>query len=345
MSNKLRIEINLNQVLDNIKYIQEVSNKNLIPVIKSGAYNLGVKELMKLIDNLNIEYAAVVDTREALELLNDNENYRILILNSLESKDYIHLNNYPNLAISINSLEDYNNLCNIKTNRKIKVHIQVDTGMNRLGFKNIDEYKFLINNLIKNDNVIIEGLYTHFSSLNNALNQIDVFKKYSDIYDFKMIHLASSSTYQNIDVGNYVRVGLDVYGSTKEMQSIKVVSSPISINKVKKGESIGYDEKYIATKDIKVAVLPIGYANGFRRSLTGFKLKSKNKLYSVIGKVCMNHIFVEVDDDISIDSEFIITSNDYPIEIMASFLDTVPHEILCMLNISNRIYIGDKHDL
>ena len=340
MSDKLTMEINLLQIKDNIKYIQDITNKKIIPVIKSNAYNLGSNKLMELISRMDIDYAAVVDGKEALELLNHNKDFRILILNSLEFDEYQYLNSYDNLAISINSLEDFNNLTTYKFNRKVKVHLQVDTGMNRLGFKNIDELKFVVSNLKQNKNIDLEGLYTHFTSSKNTFNQIEKFREYCDVYDFKMIHLASSSTYNKIDIGNYTRVGLDIYGSNKEMQSVKVVARPISIQNVSKGESVGYDESYTANSNIKIAVLPIGYANGFRRSLSGFKLMSKNKLYSVVGKVCMNHIFVEVDEDITIDSEFIITSKDYPIEIMAKYLDTVPHEILCMLNISNRKYIG-----
>lgn len=334
------IEIDLRKIKENILDIQKQANKKLIPVIKSNAYNLGDLQLMKLVKEMGLDYAAVVDMNEALELLKKDAGFQILILNSLQKSEYKYLNIYPNLAISINKLEDAQNLSGTYLNRKVKVHLQVDVGMNRLGFNKLNDFKGALYKLVDMDNVEIEGIYTHFSSLNKAYDQLEKFKNYSILYPFNMVHLAASITYKEIDFGNYVRVGLGVYGYNKENQAIKVVSYPIAINYVQKGETIGYSETYLATKDIKVAVLPIGYANGFRRDLKGYNVMVGSKFYKIIGNICMNHIFVEIDDDVNMDSEFIITSPEYPIEEMANYLNTIGHEILCMLNIKNKKYIG-----
>jgi len=339
MRDLLWIEINLKKIKENIHYIQEHSKKRLIPIIKSNAYNLGDLELMELINEIELDYAAVVDMNEAITLLNANANYKILVLNSLEKCEYNYLNNFKNLAISINKFEDIDALQEHKIFRKVNVHLQVDTGMSRHGFNNIQDYKYGLEKLKEMDNIHIEGLYTHFTSLKNAFNQLEKFKDYANAYPFKMIHLASSSTYKQLDFGNYVRVGLDIYGSTKENQAIKVACYPLCINNVQKGSTIGYDETYFVTKDMRVAVLPIGYANGFRRDLRGYKVMVNNKLYNTVGNVCMNHLFVEVDANVNMKSEFIITNLNHSIENMARYLNTIPHEILCMLNIKTKKYI------
>lgn len=339
MRDLLWMEIDLNKIRSNLIDIQKCTNKKIIPVIKSNGYNLGDLQVMELVHELNLDYGAVVDAFEALKLLEVNPNYKILILNSLEASQYEIINNYPALAITINSLDDVQRLAEYQLKRILKVHIQVDTGMNRLGFTSRDDFDLCIQRLKNIKNVNIEGLQTHFSSLKNSSRQLKKFKEFVNVYDFKMIHLAASSTYLSIDYGNYVRVGLDIYGATKDRQSITIKCYPITINNVKKGESIGYDEDYIADEDIKVAILPIGYANGFRRSLKSYGVVANNKLYKSIGIVCMNHLFVKVDDDINLSTEFIITSPDYPIEIMAKYLNTIPHEILCMFNINKKLYI------
>ena len=339
MSDLLWIEIDLKKIKENILNIQKYAKKKLIPIIKSNAYNLGDLELMKLVKELDLDYAAVVDLNEALALLKHDANYKILILNSIEKHEYAYLNEFKNLAISINRVEDIQNLEKQKITRNLKVHIQIDTGMNRHGFNNIQNFEDGIEKLKLLANVEIEGLYTHFSSLKKSFVQLNIFKGYVEKYPFKIIHLAASSTYKQLDFGNYVRVGLDMYGSTKENQAIKVACYPLSINDVLKGQTIGYDETYKAKKDMKVAVLPIGYANGFRRDLKGSMVMVYNKLYKTIGNVCMNHLFVQVDDDVNLNSEFIITSPDHPIEEMAKHLHTIPHEILCMLNIKTKKYI------
>jgi alanine racemase len=339
MRELLWMEIDLKKIKENILNIQKETNKKLIPVIKSNAYNLGDLELAKLVKELDLDYAAVVDLREAIDLLSYDDSFKILILNSLNQDEYEYLNNYPNLAISLNNLNDITNFNNAKLNRKVNVHLQIDTGMNRLGFTDLEDFKCTLELLKQLDNVVIEGIYTHFSSLNNSKIQLEKFKNFHALYPFKMVHLAASSTYKEIDFGNYVRVGLDVYGSSKNNQAIKVVCYPIAINHIKKGDSIGYNEAYLATNDMKIAVLPIGYANGFRRSLGGYKVMVDGKLYNSVGNVCMNHLFIEINDSIDMNSQFIITSPSYPIEEMAKYLNTISHEILCMLNIKNKKYI------
>lgn len=340
MGELLWVEIDLKQIKQNILEIEKLARKRLIPVIKSNAYNLGDTEIIELVNELNLKYGAVVDMTEAIKLLDKNPNYRLLILNSLLEQEYDYLEIYPNLAISVNSLRDVENLKKLTINRVLNVHIQIDSGMNRLGFKDFNEYTECIDILKQLNYIKLEGLYTHFSSLKNANNQVLKFKEYTNVYPFEMIHTSASSTFRTIDFGNYVRVGVDVYGSNKEMQAIKVVSKPIAINQVKKGETIGYEETFVAKSDLRIAVLPIGYANGFRRSLGGYSVLANDKLYEVVGLVCMNHIFVLIDDNLDINTEFIITSKDHPIIDMANYLNTIPHEILCMLNIKSKKYIG-----
>lgn len=339
MRDLLWVEIDLKQIVENAKYIERYAGKKLIPVVKSNAYNLGLEVVKYLTSNLKLDYLAVVDFTEAIKIIDFHEN--ILILNSLNYHEYQYLNQYPNIVISINKLSDIIYLNNIELKRKVKVHLQVDTGMNRLGFKDIDEYKKAIQLLKENQNVLIEGIYTHFSSKENALNQLEKFKKFESIEKFSITHLAATSTYKLIDYGNYVRVGLDLYGITNEMQSVKVCCYPLEIRKVYKGETVGYSELFVSNKDTKIAILPIGYANGLTRKLKGYTIYANDKLYKIVGNICMNHVFIEVDDSVNLDTKFIITSKDHPIVNMAKHLDTTPHEILCMFNIQNRIYLKD----
>ncbi len=339
MADLLKLEIDLKQIKKNILNIEKQTKKKVIPVIKSNAYNMGDYELMELVHEMGIQYAAVVDMTEALNLLKHNNEYRILILNSLLADEYHCLNVFPNIAITISTLEDVKRLLALKLNRKVAVQVQVDTGMNRLGFMNLEDYKEALRLLSQNDNIYIEGLYTHFTSFNNYPNQVVKFMPYYDEREFPMVHLTATDTYSSLDFGTHVRIGMDIYGSREDNQSTKVTVYPVAINYVKKGETIGYNEKHLAEKDMKVAVLAIGYSNGFRRSLTGYQVMAKKKLYSVVGVVCMNHTFVEIDDDVDLNTEFTIISKDLPIDRMAKILDTSPHEILCLLNIKNRIYL------
>lgn len=342
MSDLLYMEIDLRKIKSNLETIKKYSKKEVIPVIKSKAYAMGDIEVAKYLEEIGIKYAAVVDFIEALRLLENNIKFNILILNSLQKDDFKYLNQYANVIISINSLEDIVNLNNFNLNNKVRVHIQIDSGMNRLGIRSDEEYYQVLELIKQNKNLILEGIYTHFTGPENRENQEAVFKKYINTHPYSMVHCAASSTYSHSLIGNYVRVGLNMYGDEKSpeiKQSLKVVSKPLNIHQVFKGETIGYDQDYQADENMLVAVLPIGYSNGYRRSLRGFPVLVNGKRYKTVGKVCMNHLFVKVDESVNIDSEFIITSEELPIWEMAEYLKTVPHEILCMMNIDNKKYL------
>lgn len=342
MNDLLYMEINLKAIKANIQSIVAQTQKNIIPVIKSNAYGLGDIEIMSLIDELNLDYAAVVDMSEAKRLLDYNPNFRILILNSLQKEDIPYLIKYPSLTITINEIKDIRLLNEVSLQRKIKVHLQIDTGMNRLGLKDESEYLKTLELIKSNPNIEIEGIYTHFTGPENRINQEQKFVNFVKAYPYQIIHVAASSTCRLSSVGNYVRVGMDIYGSGEKKdvkQAIKVACRPLKIQSIKAGETIGYDQEFLATKDMLVAVLPIGYRNGFRRSLHGFPVLVNGKRYSTIGIVCMNHLFVKVDEDVNLDSEFIITSSELPVSEIAEYLGTVPHEVLCMLRIEKKVYI------
>jgi len=339
--NELYMEINLLKLKSNIEAIKTISKKEVIPVIKSNAYGMGDLKIARFLEKIGILNIAVVDMNEALRILNNNFKNNILLLNSISEYDYKYLDEYPNLIVTINSLEDIKRIIRFQSKNKIRLHIQIDTGMNRLGFNDLETYQQAINIIENQDNLVLEGIYTHFSSPENRNNQEKKFSDFINKYPYKVVHCAASSTYSFSNIGNYVRVGLDIYGEEKpnNKQILKVACKPLKIHKVKKGDSVGYDEDYKADEDIIVAVLPIGYSNGYRRSLKGFPVLVDGKKYYTIGKICMNHTFVKVDNDVKMDSEFIITSDKLPISEMAKYLNTVSHEILCMMNIENKIYI------
>jgi alanine racemase len=171
--------------------------------------------------------------------------------------------------------------------------------------------------------------------------------KFTGIYPFEMVHLAASCAYRNTKVGNYVRVGLDCYGDGSEggtTQIVTVRARPVSVHTVKKGSTVGYNETYVAEKDIRVALLPIGYQNGYRRSMKNFYVLCNGKKYSTIGNICMNHVYVLVDETVDYTSEFIITSPQLPIIELAEKMQTNTHEVLCSFEISDRRYLMGLYD-
>ena len=337
----LYVEIDLKKLKNNIEEIIKTTGKEIIPIIKSNAYGLGDIEIARHLKKAGIKLMAVVDIQEAMHLVNAKIEADILILNGVDSSDYYWLNQHKNIVVTVNSLEEAENLNAYFFTRPIKVHFQIDTGMNRLGFCDVENFDRAYRLISANSTFIPEGIYTHFTDEKNHQYQEEKFIEFLNGKNFKYIHCAATSTYHFSQAGNFLRIGLDLYGTEdKTQQIIKIITKPLAIKKVKKGETVGYDRAYQANKDEFIAVLPIGYYNGYRRSLAGFPVLVNGKRYPTIGKVCMNHLFVKVDASITLDNEFIITSSELPISEMARYLNTIPHEILCMFNITDKKYIG-----
>ena len=332
-------EIDLTQLLCNLDAIKRIAKKDVIPVIKSDAYRLGAIEIGKFLSLNNIKLMAVVDINEAIAVANVKSD--LLVLNGISANDYHILNKFDNFVLTINSREDAINLANYTFSRKVKAHFKINVGINRSGFDNYDEFQKTYNLVSKNPQIIIEGIYTHFTDSKNHKSQEENFASFLKDYNFKYIHCAASSTYLHSQVGNYTRIGVDLFGDgLVNKQIVRIITKPLFIKEVKKGDTIGYDRAYQALEDELIAVLPIGYYNGFGRRLAGFPVLINNKRYPTVGKVCMNHLFVRVDNEVRIDSEVIITSPDLPIHEMAKYLQTISHEVLCMLNINDKRYIG-----
>lgn len=334
-------EIDLNRLKHNYLSIEEQTKKQVIPVIKSDGYGLGAVEISSALNELGVKLVAVNDVYEAITLKEHNFLFNILIMNSIELNDYTYLYKYPSLILTINSVDDITNLNEYCYLKQIRVHLQVDTGMSRLGIKSLNEYQEILDVIQYNNKFVLDGIYTHYTSVENYLFQEKKFKKFIDLFAPPLIHTAASSTYQFPTLGNAIRIGLDLYGdgskeNIKQVITIKV--NPIAINVLEKGQTVGYNEKYKAEEKQRIAVLPIGYNDGYKRQLNDFYVVSNNKKYNIIGTICMNHLFVSIDDTVTLNSEFELISDNIPIIEIANHLHTIPGDIMCGLKIKNKIY-------
>ena len=290
------------QIINNINKLK----KKVMLVVKSDAYGMGIRGLVNTFDKCKIDYYCFNRYSEYLEVVDVLKDKKILIF---ESPTTIY---EDNVRYTINSYSDAVFVSSIK--KKIYVHIQIDTKMNRLGIKDIIEFNKVINLLKNNKNICIEGIYTHLISYDlDIVNiQIDRFKKYL-IYPFEVIHVCSSSNI-NIDIGTHVRVGGYIY-----INAVKVISHLENIVNINKGESVGYNNNYISKKDERIGIIPMGYYEGFDEK----KVMINNKEYKVIGDICMNHSFILIDEKINKQTDLIIWSSYGKIDI-----DEIHHKLI-----------------
>lgn len=352
------LEVNLKDVSYNIKQIKKFvgDNVELVPVIKANAYGLGVKKLKGILEENEIKKVAVAITDEAVELRDANFNMDIIVLNEIleeETKQIVNYNLTPSISVLevAKKLNDYSKEKNVTT----KVHIEVDTGMGRVGLKPIEVLPFVEKIIKELTNLKIEGIYTHFSSADCSEEYtLEQIRKFEGVqkelklngYSFEYIHAAASAgilKYPNAHY-NMVRPGSIIYGylPDKSMKGIiplkestKLKSNVVFVKEVEKGVAISYGRTYITNKKTKIATIPIGYADGIKRNLSNKgRVLIHNKYAPIIGNICMDNFMVDITDipETQIGDEVILWDNEkITINEIASLCETINYEILCSI--------------
>jgi len=340
------MEINLDNFEYNINKIQELvgDGVTIMPVIKASGYGTHINQRLDVINKFNIVAVANVD--EAVYMRELGYGKEIFVLNQPDvyEIDKIIKNQ---VVVGISSYSFAEELG--KTGVPLTVHVEIGTGMGRTGVHpyKIEEYLRSLPSNIK-----VEGIYTHFSSADvddeYTKKQLDSFniavnKAREILGDIKYVHAAASNALINYPEArfNLVRPGIIIYGYPGAEDTLdKIDIKPIAklkakitfLKTVEAGTSIGYSRSYITTRQTKVATIPIGYADGFRRTFSnGWEVVIKGKRAPIIGKVCMDSFMADVTDidDVELGDEVIIWDNEsIKLEDLAEKCDTINYEIM-----------------
>jgi len=352
-------EINLKNLLYNYRGIRKkVSNSKVMAVVKADAYGHGMIECVKALETLGDkkpEYYAVALLEEAIELRKARVTKQPILCFAPLTKNELH--EYIKYKI-IPTITDFDQLKIIEKHglkKEFPVHVNIDTGMGRVGIKFTQAVE-LVTNLNETKNIVIDGIYTHFATsdekdktfANLQLDRfLDILNKLKESkVNYGLVHAANSGAILDIPKVYFdmVRSGISLYGyypSTETSESIKlkpvmsIVSEISTVNSVKKGDSVSYGRKFIAKKKTKIVSVAIGYADGIRRGLTNKMLAIiKNKKYHQVGTVTMDRIMFDVNNDnIKIGDKIILIGESKNQKITAmdwcEILDTIPYEITC----------------
>jgi len=353
------LEINLDNYEHNIKLIKGLLCKKtlLTAVVKADAYGHGAVDISKKALESGADRLAVAVLDEAEELRkSDLPKIPILILGWTPKEQYERVIEH-NL---IQTVYDYQDVLALneaaeKMNRKAKIHIKIDTGMSRLGIKPEQGIEFVkkVNEL---SNIIIEGIYTHFSSAdeNNkefTFQQFNIFKdlisklKESGI-SIPIKHAANSAAI--IDMPelqmDMVRAGIISYGlwpsnEVKRKIDLKAVMSLKSrlayVKTVEEGTPISYGRTYVTEKKSRVGTIPLGYADGYSRLLSSdFEVIVKGKKVPIIGRICMDQFMVDLSGINSVEKGDVVTllgednGEEITADEMAEKLNTINYEVV-----------------
>ncbi len=354
-----RCEINIQTLKNNIAMFRNKIEPNcsLCLTVKANAYGHGAIEVANYVESM-VDFFAVATVGEGVALREGGIDKPILLLSAHTKSEVPYVCQYRlSPFLSHNSFLDEYNYFAEHYKIKLSLHIKVDTGMSRAGFN--------VNNVLKSAKQIqnykhlyIEGLCTHFSSSDDldagkdvTESQIDIFNnvieklKEHAIYP-KYIHAANSAAILNYKNShfNMVRVGIGAYGYELD-ESIKPVMSFKTkitiIKRITKGTSVSYGQTWTADKDTLIAIVPVGYADGYKRSLSNnAQVMIDGRLCNVLGCVCMDQMAIELPSDFDesyLEKDVILFDDDeyFNAMVLADKTNTIVYEILT--SISERV--------
>ena len=330
----------------NVQQIQNYVGENveLMPVIKANGYGTYVNTQLDLINQFNIVAVATVD--EGVKIRELGYDKEIFVLNQAFESEIEKIIKY-NLVVGISSYGFAEKLA--ETQKDVTVHVEIGTGMGRTGVHPYRLEKFLRS---LSPNIKVEGIYTHMSSADiddeYTKKQIESFNYAIDVAksivgELKYIHAGASNGLLNYPEAHYnlVRPGIILYGYAAsdttfdkiDLKPIATLKSKITfLKEVESGTSIGYSRSYITDKDMKVATVPIGYADGFRRTFSnGWEVLIDGQRAKIIGKVCMDSFMVDVTNipDAKVgDDVYIWDNKEIKLEDLSDKCDTINYEII-----------------
>ena len=361
---RLWTEINLDNLLCNFNVIKQRlgDSTKICCVVKANAYGHHAPKIASVLENAGADMFGVSNIEEALQLRNAAIKAPILILGYTPPEcAYVLAEN--NITQCVYSLEYARCLSEnlSEHNRSINVHIKIDTGMGRLGFQ-CDEKSGAVSQILdvsKLAGLNIEGIFTHFAVSDNGEKGKSFtnkqYNKFTEIVTelenkgltFKCKHCSNSAAaimYPEFSM-DMVRAGLILYGllpsdevlldvELKPVMSLKSVVS--NIKTINKGDTVSYGCDFVATEKMKIATVPMGYADGFFRSNTknNVSLIVKGKKAPIIGRICMDQLMLDVSsvDGLEIGDEVVVFGDEQGVNSADDFAKangTINYEIIC----------------
>lgn len=324
-------------------------------MVKAFAYGSGSEEVANLLQYHQVDYLGVAYSDEGVELRKNNIALPIMVMNPAEENFQSLLSH--RLEPVVYNLKMLQALVRFVENSPVTIHIEVDTGMHRLGFDE-SELPEIVSLLKDKSTIKIASVFSHLAGADEAVHDgfsAEQFSRYQYFYQTlsqsllakPLRHILNSPGILRLPdfQMDMVRLGIGLYGVNPtddkfdQLQPVATLKTIISqIKKIKKGETIGYGRKGVAEKDLQLATIAIGYADGFSRGFSKGKgvVLIRGKRARVVGNVCMDMTMVDVTDiDAHEGDEVIIFGEDMPMHEVAERLGTIPYEILT--NTSERV--------
>ncbi|PKG23687.1 alanine racemase [Niallia nealsonii] len=354
-------EIDLDAIFYNVAEMKKrlEAESKLFAVVKANGYGHGAFQMAQTALEAGADYLAVAFLDEAIQLRQKGIDAPILVLGAVRFTD-LKMAVKHNITVTMFDLDWLKKTASfLNGEHAIKVHIKLDTGMGRIGLREKKELIEVENILSENQNIVVEGVFTHFATA-DELNtiymekQLHRFRELLSCFSEKpaIIHCSNSaSSLLHPDLQyNAIRMGISMYGLTPSLEIEQSLPFPlkeafslhtriVQVKKLKKGEKVSYGATYEAMEDEWIGTLPIGYADGWLRKLSGQEVLVNGERVPIIGRICMDQCMIKLQSYIEPGTKVtLIGEQDFgeiSVNEIAAKLKTINYEVTC--SISNRV--------
>jgi len=357
------LEINLNHLVSNLNFYKSKlrPETRLMAMVKAFGYGSGSFEIANVLQFHQVDYLAVAYADEGVELRKAGIETPIMVMSPEENSFDAMIRHRLEPEIFsfriLGLLEETIKRTALPSNKPVKIHIKLDTGMHRLGFCE-HELEELINRLTDNSMLFVQSVFSHLAASDKpqhdqfTQDQIETFRRMSDrimnVFPHSVYrHILNSAGISRFPQASFemVRLGIGLYGismnSAEEQGLSTVISLKSTISQIKtiaEHQSVGYNRSFIADKPIRIGIVPIGYADGLSRNLGN----GKGKLYvhgmaaRIIGDVCMDMCMIDLTNIDAVEGDTVIVFDEnHPVDQIARDSETIPYEIFT--SISRRV--------
>lgn len=360
--------INLDVLKENFRRIKNHSAPaKIMPILKANAYGHGLIRVAQLYQELNADYLGVAFLEEGILLREHGINTPILVLGGIWGNQ-IPIFLKHDLTVTASSISKLSQIDEIakQMNVKAKVHLKIDTGMERIGVHYYNANEFL-ERAIKFKNVIIEGIYSHFANsektdFSYTKLQLERFQEVLTFFERHSIempirHIANSGAILQCPEANFdlIRPGILLYGVYPSSEIEKAIdvkpaltwkSLVVYFKVIKPNHPVGYGSTWQSDHNIRAVTIPVGYGDGYFRSMGGkAEILLNGKRFPVIGSISMDQIIANIENESAYNGDEVILigsdgKNIINVEELAEWAGTIPYEILTNINTRvPRVYI------
>jgi alanine racemase len=363
-----RVEVNLKLLEENFRNIKKnVGALKIMPILKANAYGHGLVRIAQFYQQINADYLGVAVVEEGILLRKYGITIPILVLGGVWGNQIpLFLKN--NLAITASSVDKLKQIEETaeRLKMKAKVHLKIDTGMERLGVHYYNSEKFLTE-AFKCKHVLVEGIYSHFANSDSAdLTHTKLqFERFSEVLTFfekksiepPLRHISNSGAVLQFPDANFdmIRPGILLYGvypSNEIKKTIKVKpiltwkSLVVYFKVITPNHPVGYGLTWQTDHNVRAVTIPVGYGDGYFRSMSNkAKVIINGNKYPVIGRISMDQIVVNIEQGSAYNGDEVVLlgsdgKNTITCEDIAEWAVTIPYEILTNINTRvPRVYI------